>query len=142
MNARVAPMIEYGSLEEAYPSVDAEFDPTGNQVLFQLMTPKNKTRGGLVLPQGALDVNQLNTQVAKVIAVGPVAFKDRDTLQPWPEGDWVEVGQFVRIPLFGGDRWYLPVPGRSDYKALFAIYKDVDIKGIFRGNPLDVDPFL
>lgn len=142
MSAAIAPLIEYGSLDEAYPDVDSEFSPAGSLVLFQLRTPKNKTKGGLILPQGTLDGSQHNTQVAKVIAVGPVAFKDRDTLKPWPEGAWCEVGDFVRVPLFGGDRWYLPVPGRSDYKALFAVYRDLDIKGQHRGDPLLVDPFM
>lgn len=140
MNA-ILTLVDYGSIEEAYPSIDPKFQPTGNQVLFQLRTPKNRTRGGLVLVEGSQVEEQWNTQVAKVIACGPVAFRNRDTLERWPEGDWVKPGDFVRIPLFGGDRWYKPIPGRDDYRALFAVYKDLDIKGIHLGDPLDVDAF-
>lgn len=137
----VLPLINYGSIEEAYPPIDPKFTPCGNQVLFQLRTPKNKTRGGLLLVEGSRTEDQWNTQVAKVIACGPVAFRNRDTLEQWPEGDWVKSGDFVRIPLYGGDRWYLPIPDRDDYRALFAVYKDTDIKGVYHGNPLDVDAF-
>jgi hypothetical protein len=140
----VRSLIEYGSLEEAYPSVDPEFQPYGNFILFQLRTPKNRTRGGIELPQtaGIEDIAQWNTQVARVVKLGPVCFKNRDTLAPWPEGDWCKEGDFVRIPLHGGDRWYLPVPGRSDHRALFAVYRDLDVKGEYKGDPLLVDPYI
>lgn len=137
----VLPLVDYGSVDEAFPPIDPKFKPTGNQVLFQLRTPKNKTRGGLLLVENSRIEDQWNTQVAKVIRLGPVAFRNRDTLDPWPEGDWVKEGDFVRIPLYGGDRWYKPIPGRDDYRALFAVYRDLDIKGIHEGDPLDVDAF-
>lgn len=137
-------VIEYGSLDEAYPSVDPQFEPFGNQVLFQLRTPKNRTKGGIELPQTASleDIAQWNTQIARVIRLGPVAYKNRDNLQPWPEGDWCKPGEFVRIPLHGGDRWYLPIPGRDDHRALFAVYHDLDVKGRYLGDPLSVDSFF
>ena len=141
MNTLVMPQFDYGTLDEAYPPIDPKFSPTGNRVLFQLRTPKNKTKGGLVLVEGSQVEDQWNTQVAKVIKIGPVAFRDRDNLEPWPEGDHVKVGDFVRVPLYGGDRWYKPIPGRTDYRALFAVYLDTDIKGIHEGDPLDVDAF-
>lgn len=137
----VLAQFDYGSLDEAYPVIDPKFKPTGHQVLFQLRTPKNRTKGGIELLPETMVEDQWNTQVAKVLLLGPVAFRSRDTLEPWPEGDWVKVGDFVRIPLYGGDRWYKPIPGRSDYRALFAVYKDTDIKGIHLGDPLDVDAF-
>lgn len=136
--------IEYGSLEEAYPSVDPQFRPFGNQVLFQLRTPKNMTRGGIMLPQTSSleEIAQWNTQIAMVIKLGPVAYRNRDTLERWPEGDWCEPGQFVRVPMHGGDRWWIPIPGRTDHRALFVVYHDLDVKGEYTGDPLSVDAFL
>ena len=141
MNARVLSRIDYGTLEEAFPLVDPNFEPSGNKVLFQLRTPKNRTKGGLVLVEGSQIEEQWNTQVAKVLKLGPLAYKNRDTGEPWPEGSWTKIGDFVRIPLYGGDRWYKPVPGRDDYRALFAVYVDTDVRGIHLGDPLDVDCF-
>jgi co-chaperonin GroES (HSP10) len=144
VSARIIPILAYGSLDEAYPQVDPEFTPFGNNVLFQLRTPKNMTTGGIALPETAQleEIAQWNTQIAKVIALGPLAFKDRDTLKPWPEGDWCKPGQFVRIPMHGGDRWWKPIPGRQDHRALFAVYKDLDVKGEYTGDPLEIDAFL
>lgn len=141
MSATALSVMDYGSLEEAFPEVDPKFRPVGHRVLFQLRTPKNRTKGGLLLVQGSQVEDQWNTQVAKVLMFGPVAFHSRDTLEPWPEGAWCKPGDFVRIPLYGGDRWYKPIPGRDDYRALFAVYNDTDIKGIHLGDPLDVDCF-
>lgn len=137
-------LIQYGSLEEAYPDVDPQFTPYGNHILFQLRTPKNMTRGGIHIPQTAQmeDIAQWNTQVARVVKLGPMAYKNRDDLTPWPEGDWCKKGDFVRVPIHGGDRWYLPIPGREDHRALFAIYKDLEVKGQYHGDPLQVDPYL
>jgi len=144
MSARIIPILAYGSLEEAYPDVDPEFRCFGNRVCVQLRTPKNMTAGGIALPETAAleEFAQWNTQIAKLISVGPVAFRDRDTLKPWPEGDWATPGLFVRVPMHGGDRWWKPVPGRTDHRALFAVYQDVDLKGEYTGDPLKIDAFL
>lgn len=140
----IASLVEYGNLEEAYPSVDSHFKPAGNFILFQLRTPKNETKGGIALPQSVRvdEYSQWNTQVARVVQLGPTAFKDRDTLEPWPEGNWCDVGDFVRIPAHGGDRWYIPIPNRIDHRALFAVYRDTEVKGIYTGDPLLVDTYL
>ena len=144
MNAAVNSLISYGSLEEAYPPVDPEFTPAGTQILFQLRTPKNVTRGGIALPETARmeDIAQWNTQIARVVALGPVCYKDRDTLKDWPEGPWCKPGDFVRIPMHGADRWWIPIPGRDDHRALFVVHKDLEVKGQYHGDPLLVDAFL
>lgn len=137
-------MLAYGSLDEAYPEVNPEFTPWGNRVLVQLRTPKNETAGGIILPGTAAleEIAQWNTQVARVIKLGPVCFRNRDTLEPWPEGPWCEPGVFARVPMHGGDRWWKPIPGRTDHRALFAVYQDVDLKGEYTGDPLAIDAFL
>jgi co-chaperonin GroES (HSP10) len=133
-------ILSYSSLEEAFPVVDPEYTPSGHFVLFQLRTPKEKSVGGIIVPDSLRDDLQWTTQVAKVVALGPVAFKSRDTLEPWPEGSWGKVGDFVRVPAFGGDRWFVPVPG-SKMKAMFAQFRDLDLKGQFLGDPLTVDTY-
>jgi hypothetical protein len=80
--------------------------------------------------------------VAKVIACGPVAFRNRDNLEPWPEGDWVKPGDFVRIPKYGGDRWWVPTldPNRAEM-ALFILLRDKDIQGVVK-DPLEAISFI
>ena len=96
---------DYGTIEEAFPTADPGAIPFGNRVLVQIRTPKKKSRGGIELIPEAVETELWNTQVARVVTLGPVAFRNRDTLEPWPEGDWCKPGDFVRVPKYGGDRW-------------------------------------
>jgi co-chaperonin GroES (HSP10) len=103
----------------------------------QLRTPKTVSKGGIILPKESTETEIWNTQVARVHSLGPVAFHHRDTLEPWPEGLWCKKGEFVRIPKYGGDRWWVPVSDpNSKEVALFILVKDLDIAGEVE-DPLD-----
>src|SRR3954470_639267 len=81
-------------LDEAFPVVNPNYRPFGERVLVQIRSPKRKSAGGIMLPDEVRDTEKWNTQVAKVIALGPTAFKSRTTLEGWPEGDWCQPGDF------------------------------------------------
>jgi co-chaperonin GroES (HSP10) len=115
--------------------------PFGERVLVQIRTPKTKSAGGIILHEETRETDKWNAQVAKVIALGPLAFHNRDTMQSWPEGAWCAVGAFVRVPKYGGDRFEVPVAGRAD-KALFAVFKDLEIIGEVTCDPLAVIAFI
>jgi co-chaperonin GroES (HSP10) len=134
-------VLDYGSLEDAFPNVAPGLRPFGDRVLVQIRSPREMTRSGLVLPHETQETEKWNTQVAKVIAIGPVAFRSRDTLQPWPEGDWVKPGMYVRVPLYGTDRWEVMVPGRAE-PALFCLVRDNDLGGEIEGDPLVMVAYL
>ena len=134
---------DYESLEEAFPEVDAGVEPYGTRILVQIRSPKSKTKGGIIVPNDSRETELWNTQVAKVICLGPVAFKNRDTLEEWPEGAWCQPGTYVRVPKYGGDRWYVPVPdSKVNAQALFTLFKDTDIIGKITCDPLEVVAFL
>lgn len=99
---------KYASLEEAFPAVDPGHKPLGNLLLVQIRQPKMQTAGGIILDTELRKTEQNNTQVAKVILIGPLAFKTRDTAEPWPEGAWCKAGDFVRIPKYAGERFTVP----------------------------------
>jgi co-chaperonin GroES (HSP10) len=132
-------------LVEAFPDVDPGMRPLGSRVLVQIRSiPDNLvTEGGIIIPDhDTKDAEKWNCQVAKVVAIGPVAFRNRSTLEPWPEGAWTKVGQYVRVPKYGGDRWERPVPNRPKDPALFAMFNDLDLIGIVEGDPLDIRTFV
>lgn len=133
-------VVKYDSLEEAFPNVDPNYRPFGSRVLVQIRTPKKVSKGGIALIHETQDTEMWNTQVAKVISLGSVAYRDRDTLAPWPEGDWVTPGMYIRCPMYGGDRWFIPVPGKTDY-AHFAAFKDLEMGGEVP-DPLSVVAFV
>lgn len=129
------------TISEAFPSADPGVRPFGSRVLVQIRTPKRRSAGGIILADETRDTDKWNTQAAKVIALGPLAFKSRETMNPWVEGQWCEVGSFVRVPKYGGDRWEVPIEGR-DEPALFVIFNDLDLIGLVTGDPLAMRAFI
>ena len=127
------------ALAEAFPAVDAGVQPFGSRVLVQIRTPKKKV-GSILLVQDTKDTEKWNTQVAKVIAVGSLAYKNRNTQELWPEGQWCQPGDFVRVPKYGGDRWEVPL--NKDENAMFVIFNDLDVIGKVTGDPLAIKAFI
>ena len=128
------------ALTEAFPPAEPGIIPFGSRVLIQIRTPKSRTASGIILDSGSRDTEKWNTQVGKVIAVGPLAFKNRNTQTEWPEGAWCKPGDYVRVAKYGGDRWAVPVENGDD--ALFVIFNDLDIIGGVQGDPLAIRAFL
>jgi co-chaperonin GroES (HSP10) len=133
-------MISEDALAEAFPTVDAGIQPFGSRVLIQIRTPKKISKGGIILDFGSQDTEKWNTQVGKVVAVGPLAFCNRNTMEPWPEGSWCENGDYVRVAKYGGDRWEVPMGNGEN--AMFVIFNDLDIIGRVTGDPLAIKAFI
>jgi len=133
-------MTSENALAEAFPDVDPGIQPFGSRVLVQIRTPRRVSRGGIILSAETQDTEKWNTQVAKVISVGPLAFKNRNTQESWPEGDWCKPGDFVRVAKYGGDRW--EVPFTKNDSAMFVIFNDLDIIGQVTGDPLAIKAFI
>lgn len=119
-------------MKQHFPDVDPGAKPCGNQVMIQLRTVPKKV-GSIVLVQETKEFNQGNTQVARVVSMGKIAFHDRNTGQEWKEGAWANVGDIVLAPRYGGFRFEVPVEGTED-EAIFAIINDYDIKMVIEGN--------
>jgi co-chaperonin GroES (HSP10) len=130
----------YKDVDEAFPACDPGVQPFGSRVLVQIRTPKKKTAGGIILTDSDRETEIYNTQVAKVIGMGSLAFKNRNTMETWPEGSWCEVGDFVRVPRYGGDRWSVKTATGED--AIVVIFNDLDLVGKVTGDPLAIKAFL
>lgn len=131
----------YAGLDEAFPPCDPGVEPLGSRVMLQVRSAKKVTAGGIWIPPEAQDTEQANTQVAKVVAVGALAFRNRGTAEPWVEGAWAQVGEFVRIPRYGGDRWHIKTAD-GESQALFVIFNDTDLVAKVTGDPLAIKAFL
>ena len=128
----------------AFPSVDPGAKPLGARILVQLRRTKKKvTSAGIILVEETKETEKWNNMVAKVIDIGPLAFKKRDTMEPWPEGSWCDVGDFLRVPKWGGDRWEAKVPGQKDEDpALFMILNDHEVIAKVTGDTLAMRAFV
>lgn len=85
-------------------------NPTGWRVLVMPYKGREKTVGGVYVPDETRDRESVATVVAYVIKVGPLAYKDPDKFgedcEPWcREGDWVCIGRYAgsRFKLDGGE---------------------------------------
>jgi len=129
----------------AFPVVDPGAKPLGGRILVQLRRTKKKTTSaGIILVEETKETEKWQNMVAKVIEIGPLAFKNRDTMQGWPEGSWCEVGDYIRVPKWGGDRWEVPVEGEDDLedKALFMILNDHEVIAKVTCDPLLMRAYL
>lgn len=145
------------TMDEAFPVIDSEHIPFGSRVLLQIKSPATRTRAGLVLNQNDVETEHDNTKIAKVIAIGAGAFRNRETLEIWPEGEWVKVGDFVRIGLYEGQRWKKLVGVKrhaikqrdeadkieiENVYAFYTLVEDLTISAKFTGDPLTTVAFF
>ena len=128
----------------AFPDVKPGMVPYGARIVVQLRRVKKKTDSGLYLPTETQENEKWQNMIGKVVAIGPLAFKNRDTMQPWTEGVWAEIGDFVRVPKWGGDRWEVNVPGEDKYEdpALFMTLNDIELIAKVVANPLSFKAYV
>jgi co-chaperonin GroES (HSP10) len=125
----------------AFPEVESGQSPFGGRVIVQLRRIKQKYAGKIVLVEETKENEKWNNMIGKVVAIGPLAFKNRDTMQPWPEGTWAEIGDYVRVPKWGGDRWERPVTDDED-PVLFMTINDHELIAKVTDNPLSFKAFV
>ena len=128
------------ALAQAFPPADPGVKPLGSRVLVQVRSPETKTKSGIILTDNDQDTQYWNTSVAKVVAVGPLAFRNRNDQTLWPEGAWCKEGDFVRVPRYGGDRWKVDLPEGN--KAHFILINDLDVLGAVTTDPLAIKAFF
>lgn len=148
---------DYVDETDAFPDVDPGHAPLGNMVLIQLRQAKARTAGGIIIDESSRQTEQDNTQVGKVLTIGSLAFRNRNTGEFWPEGAWCQVGEYVRVPKYQGDRWKVVFDAdevkRLDGKWVktgkketdnveFALFKDTSLIAKVTGNPLAIRSFL
>lgn len=124
-----------------FPEVNPKVLPCGTRVLCQLISPKTTSKGGLILVEETKETERWNNQVARVIAIGPIAFCNRETGQPWREGIWANPGDFVIIPRWGGQRRTVRSKG-GDESVYFVTVNDHEIIERVYGNPLELETYI
>lgn len=87
----------------AFPPVEPNIAPLGSRILVQYMLPILRSQSGVMVSDETRAIDHDRMQVAKVLAVGPLAFRNRTTNELWPEGAWCKVGDFIRAPIYPKD---------------------------------------
>lgn len=126
-------------MKEAFPDVEPPYgQPFGYLVICQLRQPKKKLGSGLLYAADETkDAERYRVQASLVRAVGDAAFHDRQTGEPWKEGAWFQPGDFIRTPLYGGDRVDVDL-GRGDERVTFVFIREADAVAPVVTNPLTI----
>jgi co-chaperonin GroES (HSP10) len=121
------------SLDEMFPKIDPEFVPFGHRVVVQLRRVVSKTASGIILSKDTKETEAYNSTIALLVAVGPLAFKNRATGEPWPEGTWAVPGDYVKVSRWGGERWTVDLDDALE-PVMLAILSDGDLIGKYTGD--------
>jgi len=126
----------------AFPEVAPGQAPYGGRVIVQLRRIKKKA-GRIIIVDETKENEKWNNMIGKVVAVGPLAFKNRETMASWPEGSWANVGDFVRVPRWGGDRWERSVPNEDgEDPVLFMTINDHELIAKVTDDPLSFKAYV
>jgi len=80
--------------------------PSGWRLLVLPFSPREKTKGGILIAQESLDKLRIATNCGYVLTMGPLAYHDREK---FPTGPWCKTGQWVIFARYAGSR--LPIEG-------------------------------
>ena len=81
-------------------------EPVGYRLLVLPFTPKEKTKGGIIIAQESLEKLRIATNCGYVLKVGPLAYYDKEK---FPTGAWCKKGDWVIFARYAGSR--LPIEG-------------------------------
>jgi len=82
--------------------------PSGWRLLVLPFSPREKTKGGILIAQESLDKLRIATNCGYVLEMGPLAYHDKEKSPtgPWcKKGDWVIFARYAgsRPPIEGGE---------------------------------------
>ena len=89
-----------GSIKDELPQ------PSGWRLLVLPFTPREKTKGGIIIAQESLDKARIATNCGYVVKMGPMAYGDKEK---FPTGPWCKQGVWVIFARYAGSR--LPIEG-------------------------------
>ena len=81
-------------------------EPSGWRILVLPFTPREKTKGGIIITPESLDKLRISTNCGYVIKLGPLAYRDKEK---YPTGPWCKKGEWVIFARYAGSR--LPIEG-------------------------------
>jgi|TARA_R110002020_G_scaffold91949_1_gene223055 co-chaperonin GroES (HSP10) len=115
--------------QEETPDPDVLPEVPGYHILIRPISVKEKTKGGILIPDSTREDMSYLTTVGRVLAVGNLAYKDLDK---FPNGKWCDVGDYVCYGKHAGQKLY--------YKAtrLILLFDDQVILKV--EDPKDLDP--
>tara|TARA_R100001244_G_scaffold40242_2_gene36359 strand:- start:87 stop:479 length:393 start_codon:yes stop_codon:yes gene_type:complete len=76
-------------------------DPKGYKILIAMPEPDEKTEGGIIKSQQALEIEEVGSVVGLVVKLGPDAYKDTKRFN----GPYCKEGDFILMRAYSGTRF-------------------------------------
>ena len=128
-------------LDELFPEFDCPIQPIDERITVQVQSARTKTNSGLFLAQDTQDAEKWHQQTAKVVALGERAFTHKNGLRLPDPKEVYGIGDFVRVPLYGGDKVEVRT-GVDQDTVLFVTYKWYEIIAQITGDPLSIKTII
>ena len=96
--------------------------PSGWRLLVLPFTPREKTKGGILIAQESLEKLRIATNCGYVLKIGPLAYHDHDK---FPTGPWCKTGDWIIFARYAGSR--LPIEGGE-----VRILNDDEVLGVIK----------
>lgn len=122
---------EKADIDAAFPVIDPGSTPIGDRIIVQLRQPLDSIANKLT---PASIANFLwNEHIGRVVAIAPGAFHDLTTGEPFAEGAWYKLGDFVQVPKMQTARWTIK-DGKKQASFIKLRWNEVFV--VVHGNPL------
>lgn len=107
-----------------------DITPTTYHVVVELEKIEETTKSGIIVASEAIKKEQTGAQFARILSVGPIAFRDTDMMK-WSV--MPQIGDIILISRYTGERIYSSRVDISDEKlANIRIINDEDVLAIIK----------
>ena len=94
--------VETESAEETPRKAHQLPDPKGYKILIAMPEPDEKTEGGIIKSQQALEIEEVGSVVGLVVKLGPDAYTDT---KRFSSGPYCAEGDFILMRAYSGTRF-------------------------------------
>jgi|TARA_R100001086_G_scaffold209276_1_gene125024 chaperonin GroES len=78
--------------------------PMGWKILVKPNEPKKHTQGGIVIPTKAIEAEEYLTAHGTILAMGDLAYRERDTGAGWKSRNFPKVGDDITYGKYSGQK--------------------------------------
>lgn len=117
--------------------IQGTLEPAGYRVLVRIPNlPEQVQKNSLlVMPEETRRLEEFAQLVGQVIALGPLAFRDRKRFG-WLRRPWCRPGDYIMMRGYAGTRFSMKADDGRD--VVYALINDDTVLGVVRGDRADI----
>jgi co-chaperonin GroES (HSP10) len=115
--------------------VQGVLEPSGYRILVRIpnLPGQMKKNANLIMPEETRRLEEFAQLTGQVIALGPLAYKDKDKFgEPW-----CKPGDYVLMRAYAGTRFTMR--GEDGKDSVYALINDDTVQGVVRGDHEDIE---